>query len=207
MQEWMLLQEGWAVYGLLFVLLMGGAIGLPIPEDLPLILGGFFAQAGKGRLSAIAIVCYSAIILGDMVIYSVGRVLGPALFNKRWFKTRVSAERMTSVKVGLEKRSLLMIFIARHLFYLRTVTFLTCGAVRMSIARFLIADAVAALVSVPIMLSIGYLASEHYENVIGWFGKVKTASLWVGLLVLVTYCGYRWVRNRSSKKGESTPEN
>ena len=70
-----------------------------------------------------------------------------------------------------------MIFFARHLFYLRTITFLTCGAVRLTFLRFLIADCLSALVSVPIMLWIGFIASENYETVMHYLGRVKTASM------------------------------
>lgn len=196
MDEWLLLQEGVYVYILLFLLLLGGAFMLPIPEDIPLILGGVLVQMGRGRLDLIAAVCYGAIILGDVFIFGVGRWLGPALFQKPWFRKRIGYSRVKNLRVSLEKRSLPMIFIARHLFYLRTVTFLTCGAVRMSFGRFLISDAIAALVSVPFMLLIGYLAAEHYEAVFNFIARAKYWSVVVGVLILFACLAWYFMRRR-----------
>lgn len=177
MIDWLLDQHGAILYLLVFLLLLGGAIGLPIPEDVPLILSGVLVQTGQAKLHIAFPVCYGAILLGDMFIFSVGRYFGPALFQKPWFKRRLPSSKIRRVRFSLEKRSLIMILVARHLFYLRTATFLTCGAVRMNTIRFLIADAVAALVSVPIMIGLGYLAAEHYKAIFETISELKWWSL------------------------------
>src|SRR5262249_39071217 len=161
---------------------MGGAIGLPIPEDIPLILAGIVLHEGRANLECTFAVTYVAILLGDLLIFSAGRKLGPSISKRSWFQMRVSESRIRRVKYNLEKRSLIMIFIARHLFYLRTLTFLACGALRMNLWRFLAADAIAALVSVPLMLGLGYFAAEHYDYVIA---QIKRAKVWSLLLVLL----------------------
>ncbi|RIL08559.1 MAG: hypothetical protein DCC75_08565 [Proteobacteria bacterium] len=199
MSEWILLQEGAFIYVLLFLLLVAGALGFPMPEDVPLVLGGVLAQMGKVKLGPVAVVCYTAIVLGDLIIYSIGRWLGPAIFQKEWFKERFSSSRIRRVKFRLEKRSLLMILLARHLFYIRTLTFLTCGAVRMNFYRFLIADACAALISMPIMLGLGYLAAEHLDLL---FKYLATAKHWSLAIVIVAFGCYLYVRYRRLKRRE-----
>ena len=89
------------------------------------------------------------------------------------------------IKSQLEKRSIIMIFVARHLFYIRTVTFLTCGAVKMSFKRFLFADAAAALISAPLMMLLGYLFAENYETLISGLKTAKEWSMIAGVLVIV----------------------
>jgi membrane protein DedA with SNARE-associated domain len=191
MQEWILLQEGWVVYLGLFSMLMGGAIGLPIPEDLPLILAGILLQIGQGELLPLFLVCYGSILLGDLLIFSIGRRFGPTLFSKPWFQKRLSPRKIKRIRLNIEKRSLPMIFIARHLFYLRTITFLTCGAVKMRVTQFLFADALAALISVPLMMTIGFYASEHYQEVLRNAEWVMT-----GLLLLLLGYGAYWYRKK-----------
>jgi len=177
MNEWILLQEGFLVYLALSLALLGGAIGLPIPEDIPLIAAGIAVHRGSVDLTIIFLVCYGSIILGDLIIFWIGRKFGSSIFSKRWFRAKIPPSKIRKVKLSIEKRSLLMIFIARHLFYLRTVTFLTCGAVKMRPRRFIIADAAAALVSVPLMMGIGYVASENYEVVLQSMRKVERLSM------------------------------
>lgn len=164
--EDILATQGYFIYVILFLALMGGALGLPIPEDLPLIAAGIFAERKAANPWGLFLVCYSGVVVGDLLIFSMGRGFGATLFSKPWFKRRLSPRKLKRFKISLERRSLFTIFIARHLFYLRMVTFLACGAVKMRYSRFILADALAALVSVPIMMSIGYFAADYHEELV-----------------------------------------
>jgi len=178
---------------------------LPIPEDLPLVLGGVIAHRGGADLTLIFLTCYCGIVLGDVIIFLVGKHFGPALFKKKWFKNRVPLKRIRKIRVTLERRSLLTILIARHLFYLRTVTFLTCGAINMRFIKFLIADAVAALISAPVMLGIGYICSENYEIAIEKFEQAKTATICVGIIITAAYFIYKKYKSNNSRVSEHSP--
>lgn len=200
MDQWFLeLQNPAIVHAVLFLLLIAGAVGFPIPEDIPLILGGIASHRGNITPLTTFFVCYSGVIIGDMIVFLIGRTLGPSLFEKKWFKARMSKRRMRRLKLRLEKRSLLMIFIARHLFYLRTMTFLTCGAVKMRASRFVFADSIAALISVPIMIWIGFAFSEHYETALGYVDELKFWSFIVGVPFL-TYILIRFLRKKSPRE-------
>lgn len=198
MDQWLLAQDSLTVCIALFALLMGGAIGLPIPEDIPLIMAGIIIHRGHVGLAVAFSVCYVGILLGDILIFYVGRRFGPPLFRRRWVRNRFSPQRVVEIKRGLERRSLPMIFVARHLFYLRTLTFLTCGAFKMSFRRFLVADALAALVSVPLMLWLGHLGSENYEAVLAFMKKAKYLSLALGIVAISAYVLYRVRRARQA---------
>ncbi|MBX7145142.1 MAG: DedA family protein [Oligoflexia bacterium] len=205
MDQWLLSQDGmWGYLGLLIALL-AGALGLPIPEDFPLLVGGILINQGKTEAKLTFLVCYAGTLIGDIIIYAVGRSVGLAVTKKPWFRLRFGDDSLSKVKQSLEKRSILMIFIARHLFYLRTLTFLTCGALRMSFARFLAADAIAALISVPLMLSLGYIAAEHYDAVVHGISKAKELSLvLVAFLLLAGFVYYR--RRRALQRRKSASE-
>lgn len=186
--EYILGNSGFVLYAVIMAMLVGGAFGLPIPEDIPLVLGGVVIHSGDASPALMFLCCYTAIIVGDTIIFFIGRKFGPALFGKEWFRKRFSASRMKKLRLSLEKRSLLMIFVARHLFYLRTVTFLSCGAVRMRLARFLIADMLAALISVPFMLSIGYFAANQVNDILKNARNVSmVAGIILFLLLVVIY--------------------
>jgi membrane protein DedA with SNARE-associated domain len=201
MDQWLLAQSGVWIYITLFFLLMGGAIGLPIPEDLPLLLAGILLHEGRAELDIVFVVAYAAILLGDLLIYSAGRKIGPSISKRSWL--RVSESQMRRIKYKLDKRSLLMIFVARHLFYLRTLTFLSCGALKMNIWRFLIADAAAALISVPLVLALGYFAAEHYDYLVEILKRAKVWSFVIVLLLLVGYLIYLKRRKKAPVEDET----
>ena len=98
---------------------------------------------------------------------------------------------------------LLMIFVARHLFYLRTVTFLTCGAVKMRFARFLVADAIAAFISVPIMMSLGYFAAEQAEDILN---NARNITLWISAFAILIIAVLYFIHKRKSADAKIAPK-
>jgi membrane protein DedA with SNARE-associated domain len=201
MLEWFMSLVGSSApttYGIIFIMLMGGALFLPIPEDLPLILSGILAQQGHGELLCYFLVCYIGIILGDLFLFFLGLRFGPMLMKHSWLKDRLSPSRMRRIKYELEKRSLWMILLARHLFYLRSVTF-----IKMRFYHFLVADALAALISAPLMIGIGYVAAEQYavlQREIAWASYLVGAILLIAALVYIYFIRPR--RKLKEQRGE-----
>lgn len=184
-------------YGLLLALLITGALGFP-PEDATVILAGILANRGQGDLIVIALICYFGAIIGDCIIFFAGRWFGATLFQKPWFQSRVPPGKISKIRKSLEKRSVMMIFLARHLFYMRTATFLVCGSVKMRFYIFLISDMLAGLVSVPLMLLLGLFASEHYEKAMEILSRAKFWAVIIGIFLL-SY-GYIYWRKKHPKK-------
>jgi len=207
MGEWLLdLQNPLLIYGILFALLLLGAVGFPMPEDLPLIFGGIISHRGNTNFLTTFAVCYTGVIAGDLVIFAIGRKLGPSLFEKEWFRKRMGTHRVKHLRLRLEKRSLWMIFIARHLFYLRTATFLVCGSVRMRWARFIVADCLAALMSVPLMMWLGYEFSEQYDSLVNLFDEAKLWSLLLAFPAAVIIYLIFFKRGRATQANIETKE-
>lgn len=205
MEAWLAAQDPFTIYMALFALLLAGPFGLPMPEDIPLILGGVIANQGVVHLDTVFVVCYSGIIIGDVIIYFIGRKFGPGLFAKPKLQQRLTPERIAKLKRRLEKRGFAAIFIARHLPYLRTVTFLTCGAVKMPLRKFFVADAAAALVSAPLMLALGFFFSEHYSALVGFINKFKIVSLCMGIGVIIVY--FAFIRSHLPANIEDVTDN
>ena len=198
MIEWLLLQNKQIIYLSLFLVLTGSALGVPIPEDLPLIGAGIAINNELVGFLPTFLICYISIILGDCIVYGIGYRLGTKLFEKKWFKSRVSAAHIRRTRMNLHRRSWLMIFLARHLFYLRTATFLVCGAVKMSFKRFVMIDLCAAAISTPIMISIGYLASEHWDKAREIFRHVEIIAIIPVIFVLYALLKKRKPRIRKA---------
>ena len=51
----------------------------------------------------------------------------------------------------------------------------------MSFMRFILADAVAALITTPVMLGLGYFFAQHYETLLAYMHQVKIALIVVGV--------------------------
>jgi membrane protein DedA with SNARE-associated domain len=189
----LLATHGLLAYASIFGVLVASAFGFPVPEDLSLIAGGILVHLGQANPFIMALVCYLGILLGDLIIYRIGWISGPSLFRKRGFRRHLTSSRLKTIRRNLEERTFVTILIARHLFYLRTATFLVCGAVRVAPARFIIADAIAALITAPLMLCLGFLFAEHHEVLLDYVKQVKS-YLVIGGLALAGYLVWRYRR-------------
>jgi len=207
MDNWLLLQNGIYIYVAIGLALVGGSFGLPIPEDIPLIVGGVLINHGRARPEIMGLVCYLAILAGDLIIYAVGYRFGFTLFRSKWFSARVSEDYITTLSGRLEKHAIGMIFLARHLFYLRTATFLACGAFRMNVIRFLLIDAIAALISTSIMIGLGYLAAQHLPQLFATIHRLKIASLIIAALAVIAVATALVIHRRRSNAKSNRPLN
>jgi membrane protein DedA with SNARE-associated domain len=202
MVDLILAANGFLAYLLVFAALMAGSIGIPAPEDLTLIAAGVLCSLDQVNTVVMGITCYIGLVLGDLIIYRIGWMTGPTLFRKKWFRRHISTKRLETMRSNLHKRTMLTILVARHLFYIRTATFLMCGAVRISFTRFLIMDAIAALITAPLMMGIGFVFAHNYESIVRWVRDLKFALLAMGVLVAIAV--YRHYR-RSKDEPQDEP--
>ena len=185
--------HGLASYLILFALLLASSLGFPMPEDLSLITAGVLVSSNRAEGIPMAIVCYIGILAGDVIIYRFGRLAGPKVFRWRAFRRIITARRLRWLRENLERRTFLTIFIARHLFYLRTATFLLCGAVRVKFRRFVVADMLAALITTPLMIYLGFLFAEHYQLLLEYLKQVKILTVGLGVVAAMIGVG-TWIR-------------
>lgn len=202
MLDFVLNTHGLVAYLTILASLLAGAFGFPLPEDLSLISAGILIHLDKAELWIMAATCYVGILTGDLIIFRIGWMAGPALLRKRWVRRYMTAKKLHSIRQGLERRTFSTILFARHLFYLRTATFLVCGTVRMSFIRFILADAVAALITTPVMLGLGYFFAQHYDTMLAYMHQVKIALILVGI-VGAAYLILRQIRRQRRRARRS----
>ena len=192
-----------AVFG---ALLLGG-FGLPIPEDLPVLLAGIVAAKGAVPLLSISLVCYIGVVIADLMIYGIGYKLGPRLVSygtKSPFLPSITAERVEQIRLRLRERQFLCIFLGRHLFPLRSVTFLSAGALRIPFMEFLISDLLAALISVTVMVGLGYWLGETLtpETLKELEKDLNSYAIIATVLIAALYIYRRSRKNRKAKTNQ-----
>ena len=163
---WLASDNGLVVHVAIFVMLLLGGLGLPIPEDIPIIFGGVAAAKHIVSLPNVLLTCYVGVVMADQMVYAIGYHFGNKLLSagtKSRFFPSITEERVNEIREGLRRRRFVYIFIGRHLFPLRTATFITAGALRIRFIDFFVADLIAALVSVPIILAIGHTIGRNLE--------------------------------------------
>ena len=80
------------------------------------------------------------------------------------------------------------VFYARFLAGLRAVVYLSAGSLGVPISRFLMYDLLGALISVPLVVSLGYLFGGQIEQIFRFLGGFEHL-IWIvalGSLIVVT---------------------
>ena len=186
----------------LFFLLLGGGLGLPVPEDLTLLGAGMLANRHILPLRDLIPLAFAAVMLADWIIYLAGRRYGASIVAHPWLARLFGAARMDAVRHAVERHGARAVFFARFMFGFRIATFLAAGTFGVSAPRFAVAEAAGTAIFVPAMTTLGFLFSDRAERVARNVGVVQHWLLLAGLVGLALYLGLRAWATRSGLAGE-----
>ncbi len=182
------------------VLLLCG-LGLPMPEDIVLVTGGYMVYLaerqglGSPSLPLMLVFGMGGVLSGDLILFFAGRRLGPRV-TKVWpFRTLINDKRMKKVQGFFDKYGARTAFVARFAAGLRAPTFLLAGTAGLRLRTFLLADGSAALLSVPAWILLAYYFGAQIDRVKTWMAQSKWAIggllVALGVYVLIRFIGRR----------------
>lgn len=192
--------QGIFAYATVFSVLVACGLGIPLPEDISLILGGFLAHKGAASLPVMMAVGFVGILAGDSLIFNFGRKLGSSVGRKKggFFARIITPEKRAKVEGLFEKHGQKIVMIARFMPGVRAVTYFTAGSVGMPYWRFILWDGLAALVSAPLFVFLGFHFGSELDYLVAQIKKSQTGVL-VGLAV-VGVAWYLWQRRKAAAK-------
>jgi membrane protein DedA with SNARE-associated domain len=192
--------SGFTAYGAILGALLVCGLGLPIPEDVTLLSAGVLASVHNIRLPGAIVVGFFGVLAGDTFLFFMGRLFGPKVFLLPGFRTLFNSARIHSARERIQKDARMICFIGRFLPGLRAPIYLTAGMMHVKPSTFLIQDGLAASISVPLWVYIGYLFGS---NIDGLFEQAKKLNIYiismVGLIVLA-YVAYKLARRALNLK-------
>ncbi|KFE70090.1 DedA family protein [Hyalangium minutum] len=190
--------QGFIAYATVFLILLACGLGVPLPEDISLILGGFLAHKGAASLPVMMVVGFAGILAGDSLIFHFGRKLGSKVGRKPggFFARIITPEKRAKVEGLFEKHGHKVVMIARFMPGVRAVTYFTAGSVGMPYWRFIFWDGLAALLSAPVFVFLGFHFGSELDFLIG---KLKDGQFVVmGILVAAGVGYFLWQRRKAA---------
>ena len=133
-------------------------------EEVTLIGSGLLLYQGKVEFVPIVLVCCAAILIGDSVPFLLGRRYGMAALRVRWFARLVHPKTIRRVRRRFEEHGDWATFGCRFVAGVRLPGYFVAGTMGMSYPRFLLLDALGALLSVPISIYLGKLFGDQVER-------------------------------------------
>lgn len=188
---------GYVVVGLLTLLEASAMIGLVVPGEAALLVGGFLVSQGKAELWPMMAVSVVGAIVGDSVGYEIGRHIGPSLRRSRLGRW-VGDERWARGESYLARHGGRAVFFGRFVGVLRAMVPTLAGLSRMPYRTFLPWNVIGALVWGPGFVLLGYAAGGSYQQVADWAGRATAVLIAVGVIVAALVVGARAVARRES---------
>lgn len=185
------------VYGLLFLIVFveTGLVVMPfLPGDSLLFMVGALAGSGAMSLPVAMGVLLVAAVLGDQVNYTIGRYVGPKVFqweSSRWFNRKA----FDAAHAFYEKRGGITIIIARFMPFIRTFAPFVAGVAEMNRATFTAYNVIGALIWVVGLTTVGYFFGN-----IPFVQQNLSKIIWAMILIpgLIALFG-AWKASRSAQ--------
>jgi membrane protein DedA with SNARE-associated domain len=191
-------------YMLVFGILLLCGFGLPIPEDITLIAGGLMAYYGRADVFVMIGTGLTGVMIGDGVMFQVGKRFGYRVFEWKWMAKILHAERLETVKDKLRNHGYKVIFSARFMPGVRSLVFLSSGALGIPFRVFLLFDGMAALISVPAIVYSCYFFGSQINQAVGVIKNVEHGILvCIGLGILYFVAKYFLKKRRERNEAAS----
>jgi membrane protein DedA with SNARE-associated domain len=196
-----------SAYLVVFSVLLACGLGFPLPEDVPLIASGYLIWEGTMTWGPALAVTMVGVLLGDTALFYLGRRIGKQILQGNRTQNLFPPDKVRRVRAYFRKYGDKLVFFARFVAGLRAVVFFMAGAMRMKYSRFIWLDGIAAALSVPLWILMGWLLGHFLGSEISRILKsmkdIKTAFTVVVVVVLISFLAHSYRKYRAANKKRS----
>ncbi len=189
------------ICGFVFVWLAAESCGVPLPNEIVLLLAGSIAAQQHSATLPVMLVVVATIgsLIGAGAAYTIGERGGRAAVLRFGRYIRLDHARLDSVERWFARAGTVAIFITRITPFVRTVASFPAGMLRMPRRPFFLASAAGSLVWCVVMVSLGNALGANYEVALQLIEHYTPLAV-VVLIGLVA--AYFWAHNRLAQIGE-----
>ncbi|MFI5340504.1 MAG: DedA family protein [Candidatus Methylomirabilales bacterium] len=185
-------------YLAIFLFVILGNLGLPVPEESILVLAGYLVWQGQLRLPLVLVVGILSAIAGDNLGYWVGRRYGQEAIERYGKRVLLTPARIEATRRLVTRYGGFGIFAARFIAGLRFMAGPLAGSAGVPPLTFMVANALGAMIYAPTMIAAGYAVGfglgdsvKRFERVVG---RVEHVVLAAAILLTAGLLGWRMLR-------------
>ncbi|MFM8953383.1 MAG: DedA family protein [Planctomycetaceae bacterium] len=182
-------------------------IGLPIPEEVPIVAAGVASRAQALHWYYALPACLVGALLGDSLMYAIGRFFGAKVLKEHpWWSGFLTPEREQTIEALINKHGIKAFFVARFLVGLRSPFYLTAGILRVKYRWFLFADFVCASVVIGGFFGLAYLFGDRITGLIQSMERGFTVVAILVALVALAVIAFFSFRKRRIRMLDQDPD-
>ncbi len=184
--------------GITLILILGG-LGLPIPEEAPIILAAILSRNGQmwGPLALTS--CLTGVLLGDLVVYFLGYIYGEKVLSLPLTRRLLTKQREAQIKGYFHRHGYKILLSGRFVPGFRTAAYLTAGILKLPTLKLVITDVVAASFSTILMFGLGYAFADQIQS------GIREAQQWVTIAIAVGLASWLYIRYEKARRRAGLP--
>ncbi len=173
--------------------------GLIFPGETTLVVAGAATASGHLKLSILIPIAVVGAIIGDSTGYEIGKFFGPSLRTSK-FGRRIKEEHWERADAYVHKHGPWSVFAGRFIAVFRALVPAIAGTMKMKYPRFLLGNALGALIWAPAVLIAGRLASDNLPKVEKYVSRFGYGVLSIAAILVIALVFRYKMRKR---QGES----
>jgi membrane protein DedA with SNARE-associated domain len=184
-------------YGAIFLLLMLGIIGIPVPDETLLVFAGYLSSKGTLRLEPTIVTAFLGSACGISISYAIGRFLGLPALVKLGPLLHLRPEHVDQAHRWVERWGKYSLLLAYFIPGYRHLAAFVVGASLLEPTVFARFAYTGALIWASCFVGLGYVAGEEWQHLIPVLHTSLRIAMLAGVAVLVA--GVGWLLLRRSR--------
>jgi membrane protein DedA with SNARE-associated domain len=184
-------------YPAIFVLLVFGIVGLPVPDETLLTFTGYLIFKGRLKLPPAFLAAFTGSACGITLSYVLGRTFGLALIHRYGKYIHLTEERIQYAHNWFERVGRWGLTFGYFVPGVRHFTAYAAGMSSLSPPEFAAFAYSGALLWASTFISLGYFLGERWESTSAEIHKYLLIATGVAVVVGLVYLAWRKWRGRS----------
>jgi membrane protein DedA with SNARE-associated domain len=181
-------------YSAIFLIIILGSIGIPVPEESIMLLAGLLVWEKKLKFLVVLLIGVLSTVSGDNLGYWAGRRYGRATIERYGQKLLINSERLDVMQNFVNRHGQVAVFLARFIPGLRFLAGPLTGIAGMPFRRFFIANIAGAAVYVPLTVAFGYAFGLGFGQYIPWLEDylTKAEHIVIAAITITAVASFTW---------------
>jgi membrane protein DedA with SNARE-associated domain len=194
--EHLIEQLGYVGIGLILIL---GGLGLPIPEEAPIIIAAVLSRNGHLTAPLALASCLVGVLLGDLVVYFLGFFYGEKVLSLPVTRRLLTRQREAQIKGYFHRHGFKILVSGRFVPGFRTAAYLTAGILKLPTLKLLLTDLVAASLSTCFMFGLGFAFAHQIQK------GIREVQQWVIIITALSVAIWLLVRYYKARDRAGLP--
>ncbi len=188
-------------YAAVFFVIILGSVGIPIPEELVLLIAGYLSSIGVMNIFGVIGIAIIATTIADNISYWIGRKKGVHILRSSLaVRIFLSPRRLAKIERHFARHGGKIVLFARFMLGFRMISYIIAGSSKMPWRTFQKYNIIGVAIWVPFVTLVGYVLSSGFLAAWRYAEKAQYVIL---ALIIVVVVGYLFLRKfRRKVEGE-----